>query len=595
MTHRVAVLDQDLCQPKKCGLECIKYCPVNKSGAECITLNEESKKAQIDEDICNGCGICVKVCPFDAITIINLASELATDKIHQYGPNSFRLFRLPTPRKGEVVGLLGRNGMGKSTVVNILSGNLKPNLGRYENPPEWDEILKYYSGTELKQHFEKIEHKQIRASIKPQQVYQIAQAFEGTGKDLIDKYDERGVSRKLIKELGLENSMEQDLKELSGGELQRIAVAVAASKNTEFYFFDEPSSYNDVFQRIGVARVIQNLAKIGKSVMVVEHDLTLLDFLSDYIEVLYGEPTAYGIVSRVLSTKVGINVFLDGYLPTENVRFRDKKFSFDVSSSSTDIFQEGSDVVTYPKLEKKFDSFSLTIEPGRVRKGEVLGIMGANALGKTTMMKMIAGVIKPDSGKIDKKIKIAYKPQYLQNDIDVEVISLLDKSNGSPVEGSLEEEQILEPLKIKKLYNKSVKNLSGGELQKIAVVSCLLQKVDLYALDEPSAFLDVEDRIAVAKFLQKFVRSYGKSAIVIDHDLQLMDLVSDSMVIFEGESGSVGTATSPMSKSDAMNRFLKSLDMTFRRDEKSLRPRVNKLESRLDKDQKVSGNFYYKK
>jgi len=595
MTHRVAVLDQDLCQPRKCGLECIKYCPVNKSGAECVTLNEESKKAQIDEDICNGCGICVKVCPFDAITIVNLASELAKDKIHQYGPNSFRLFRLPTPRKGEVVGLLGRNGMGKSTVVNILSGNLKPNLGRYENPPEWNEILKYYSGTELKQHFEKIEQKQIRSSIKPQQVYQIAQAFDGTGKDLIDKYDERGVSRELIKELGLENSMEQNLKELSGGELQRIAVAVAAAKDTEFYFFDEPSSYNDVFQRIGVAKVIQNLARIGKSVMVVEHDLTLLDFLSDYIEVLYGEPTAYGIVSSVLSTKVGINVFLDGYLPTENVRFRDKKFSFDVSSSSTDIFQEGSDVVTYPKLEKKFDSFSLTIKPGRVRKGEVLGIMGANALGKTTMMKMIAGVIKPDSGKIEKKIKIAYKPQYLQNDIDVEVISLLDKSNGNPVEGSLEEEQILEPLKIKKLYNKSVRNLSGGELQKVAVASCLLQKVDLYALDEPSAFLDVEDRIAVAKFLQKFVRSYGKSAIVIDHDLQLMDLVSDSMVIFEGESGSVGTATSPMSKSDAMNRFLKSLDMSFRRDERSLRPRVNKLESRLDKDQKASGNFYYKK
>ena len=594
MTHRVAVLDKDLCQPKKCGLECIKYCPVNKSGADCIVLNEESKKAQIDEDICNGCGICVKVCPFDAITIVNLASELATDKIHQYGPNSFRLFRLPTPKIGQVVGLLGRNGMGKSTVINILSGNLKPNLGRYENPPEWDEILKYYSGTELKQHFEKIEQKKIRSSIKPQQVYQITQAFDGTGKELLEKYDERGVSRELIKKLGLENSMEKSLKELSGGELQRIAVAVAASKDTEFYFFDEPSSYNDVFQRIGVARVIQNLARIGKSVMVVEHDLTLLDFLSDFVEVLYGEPAAYGIVSSVLSTKVGINVFLDGYLPAENVRFRDKKFSFDVSSSSTDIFQEGSDIVTYPKLEKKYSSFSVTIEPGRVRKGEVLGIMGANALGKTTMMKMIAGVEKPDSGSIDKKIKIAYKPQYLQNDIDVEVIALLDKANGNPVEGSLEEEQILEPLKIKKLYNKSVKNLSGGELQKVAVASCLLQKVDLYALDEPSAFLDVEDRIVVAKFLQKFVRSFGKSAIVIDHDLQLMDLVSDTMIIFEGESGIVGQATSPMPKADAMNRFLKSLDMSFRRDERSLRPRVNKLESRLDKEQKASGNYYYK-
>lgn len=594
MTHRVAVLDQDLCQPKKCGLECIKYCPVNKSGAECIVLNEETKKAQIDEDICNGCGICVKVCPFDAITIVNLASELATDKIHQYGPNSFRLYKLPTPKKGEVVGLLGRNGMGKSTVVNILSGNLKPNLGRYENPPEWDEILKHYSGTELKQHFAKIQNKEIRASIKPQQVHHIAQAFDGTGKELLDKYDERGVTRDLIKELGLQNSMEQNLKELSGGELQRLAVAAAASKDAEFYFFDEPSSYNDVFQRTGVARVIQSLATLGKSVMVVEHDLTLLDFLSDFIEVLYGESTAYGIVSSVLSTKVGINVFLDGYLPTENVRFRDKKFSFDVSSSSTDIFQEGSDIIIYPKLEKKYSKFSVTIEPGRVRKGEVLGIMGANALGKTTMMKMIAGVEKPDSGVIDKKVKIAYKPQYLQNDIDEEVISLLSKANGNPIEGSIEEEQILDPLKIKKLYNKSVKNLSGGELQKVAVASCLLQKVDLYALDEPSAFLDVEDRIAVAKFLQKFVRSFGKSAIVIDHDLQLMDLISDTMIIFEGESGKAGKATSPMPKPEAMNRFLRSLDMSFRRDEKSLRPRVNKIESRLDKDQKASGNFYYK-
>ena len=594
MTHRVAVLDQDLCQPQKCGLECIKYCPVNKSGAECVTIHEESKKAQIDEDICNGCGICVKVCPFDAITIVNLASEIATDKIHQYGTNSFRLYKLPTPRKGEVVGLLGRNGMGKSTVVNILSGKLKPNLGRYENPPEWDEIFKHYSGTELKQHFQKIEQNQIRASIKPQQIHHLAEAFDGTGNELLDKYDERGVSRELVRELGLQNSMEQSLKELSGGELQRIAVAAAASKDTEFYFFDEPSSYNDVFQRTGVARVIQGLAKIGKSVMVVEHDLTLLDFLSDYIEVLYGEPAAYGIVSNILSTKIGINVFLDGYLPNENVRFREKKFSMDVSSSSTDIFQEDTEIVNYPKLEKKFDSFSVSIEPGRVRKGEVLGIMGANALGKTTMMKMIAGVQKPDVGSVDKKIKIAYKPQYLQNDIDIEVIALLEKANGGPIEGSQEEEQILDPLKIKKLYNKSVKNLSGGELQKIAVASCLIQKVDLYALDEPSAFLDVEDRIAVAKFLQKFVRSFGKSAIIIDHDLQLMDLMSDSMIIFEGESGKTGTATSPLPKSEAMNRFLKSLDMSFRRDEKSLRPRVNKIESRLDKDQKASGNFYYK-
>jgi ATP-binding cassette subfamily E protein 1 len=328
--------------------------------------------------------------------------------------------------------------------------------------------------------------------------------------------------------------------------------------------------------------------------MVVEHDLTLLDYLSDYVDVLYGEPAAYGIVSNILSTKVGINTFLDGYLANENVRFRDKKFTFDASSSTTEQFQQGEEIISYPLLEKKFPSFSVSIESGKVRKGEVLGIMGANALGKTTMMKMIAGVEKPDSGEIDKNVKIAYKPQYLTNDVDVEVISVLDKANEIPIMGSIEEEQIVEPLKIKKLYNKSVKNLSGGELQKVAVVSCLLQKADVYALDEPSAFMDVEDRIAIAKFIQKFVRSYGKSAIIIDHDLLLMDLISDSMVIFEGTSGVEGHATSPLSKTKAMNQFLKSLEITFRRDEKTLRPRVNKDASRLDKQQKDSGNYYYK-
>lgn len=593
MTHRVAVLDKELCQPKKCGLECIKYCPVNKMGSDCIILNEETSKAQIDENICNGCGICVKVCPFDAITIVNLAEELKTDKIHQYGVNSFRLYRIPALKKGQVMGLLGRNGIGKSTVINILSGNLKPNLGNYSSPPEWNEILKHFHGTELKSHFEKITNKELKAAIKPQQVYNLVKVFDGTSKELLEKYDERNKIREFVQELGLQNSLETRVSELSGGELQRIAVAVTASREADFYFFDEPSSYNDVFQRMGVARVIQNLAKLDKSVMVVEHDLTLLDYLSDFIEVVYGEPAAYGIVANVLSTKVGINVFLDGYLPNENVRFRDAAFRFD-ASTSTDEFVTTENTIEYPFLEKKYPNFSVSIETGRVRRSEVLGIVGANALGKTTMMKMIAGVEKPDSGNIDTKVKIAYKPQYLTNDYDVEVISVLEKANNGTIEGTTEEEQIIHPMKIKKLYNKSVKNLSGGELQKVAITACLLQKVDLYALDEPSAFLDVEDRITIAKLIQRFVRSYGKSAIIIDHDIQLMDLISDSLVIFHGIPSREGHATSPKSKSEGMNQFLKSLDITYRRDETSMRPRVNKSESRLDREQKQSRQFYYR-
>ncbi|MXY38103.1 MAG: ribosome biogenesis/translation initiation ATPase RLI, partial [Cenarchaeum sp. SB0664_bin_35] len=566
MTHRVAALDSDICQPRKCGLECIKYCPVNKSGVDCIVLNEGEKKAQIDEDLCNGCGICVKVCPFDAITIVNLASELKTDKIHQYGQNSFRLYRLPVPRRGEVVGLLGRNGMGKSTVVNILSGVLVPNLGNYDDAPGWDDILRRFAGTEMKQHFESIRDKSIVSSIKPQQVHRVASAFDGTGKDLIERFDQRGVARYMIRELDLANAINQPLDELSGGELQRISIAVAASKKADFYFFDEPSSYNDIFQRTGVARVIQSLADAGSSVMVVEHDLTLLDFLSDYIEVLYGEPAAYGIVSSVLSTKVGINVFLDGYLPQENVRFREKKFTF-VASSSSDDFTNSPPMVEYTNITKKYKSFTLSVHAGIVRKGEILGIMGANALGKTTLMKILAGVEQSDTGTVIGDIKLSYKPQYLQADTDMDVSELLSRTMDGSIEGSDEEERIVYPLRITKLYTKKISSLSGGELQKVAVAASLLRKADLYCLDEPSAFLDVEDRIAIAKFIQKFVRSFGKSAVIIDHDLQLMDLVSDRIVIFEGESGRSGMAHPPATKADAMNRFLETLDISFRRDE----------------------------
>ena len=593
-THRVAVLDEELCQPKKCGLECIIYCPVNKTGGACIIQRPEDNKALISEDLCTGCGICIKKCPFDAIVIVNLAKELATDKIHQYGVNSFRFYRLPTPKKGAVVGLIGRNGMGKSTIVNVLSGNMKPNLGKYDQDVSWDEVLKYYQGTEMKSHFEKIANNTMRASIKPQLVYLIPRAFKGTTKELLSKYDERKVADKLILQLGLQNILDRDISQLSGGELQRLAVAVAAAKDAEYYFFDEPSSYNDVYQRLAVAKVMRELAEAGKSVMVVEHDMTLLDYLSDYVHIIYGEPGAYGIVSGMQSTKVGINNFLEGFLPAENVRFRDKAFKFDISAINEDVI---SDVpaASYSDLAKSFPSFSPRIAAGNVRKGEIVGIVGANALGKTTFMRMLAGVDKPDSGTIDVGAKISYKPQYLNQDYEGDVRSLMYAAYQSPIEGSPVEEQIIIPMGVKKLYEKSVRNLSGGELQKVAVAASLLREADIYAMDEPSAFLDAEDRISIAKFLQRFVRAQGKSAIIIDHDMQLIDLVADAMVIFEGQPGLTGSATAPMRKEEGMNRFLKALSITYRRDETTGRPRVNKEGGRLDRGQKQSGDYYYVK
>jgi ATP-binding cassette subfamily E protein 1 len=594
LTHRVAVLDQELCQPRKCGLECIIYCPVNKTGGECIIQRPDDGKAVISEELCTGCTICIKKCPFDAIVIVNLAQEIGVDKIHQYGVNSFRLYKIPIPKEGTVTGIVGRNGMGKSTIINLLSGNIKPNFGNYDKELGWDEILTKLSNIELRKHFEKIQSKSLRTSIKPQLVYLIPKVFKGTVTELLKKYDERRVSDVLIEELGLKYSLDRDLSTLSGGELQRVAVAVAAAKDAEYYFFDEPSSFNDIYQRLAVGRVINNLAKEGKTVMIVEHDMSLLDYLSDNIYITYGEPGAYGIVSSLQSTKVGINNFLEGYIPTENVRFRDKAYKFDISSI-TETVLSSSPIVKYTALTKTLGQFSLTVDKGEIHEGEVVGIVGANALGKTTFMRMLAGIEKIDKGSLDTTVRISYKPQYLNQDIDGDVRSLIYSTNGGPFEGTTVEEHVFSPLGIKKLYDKSIKGLSGGELQKVAISLSLIRPADVYALDEPSAFLDIEDRITFAKFIQRFTKSNGKSALIIDHDIQLIDLVSDRLVMFEGIPGIKGTGTSPTTKEIGMNNFLESLSISFRRDETTGRPRVNKESSRLDRQQKTDGNYYYLK
>ncbi|MEM3614135.1 MAG: ribosome biogenesis/translation initiation ATPase RLI [Nitrososphaerales archaeon] len=591
MVHRVAVVDLDNCHSRKCGLECIKFCPVNKGGSECIILNDDGK-AVISEELCTGCGICVKKCPFEAITIVNLAEQLKEEKIHQFGVNGYRLFRLPIPRKGAVVGLVGKNGVGKSTTIKILSGTLKPNLGYYDAAPDWDKIIEAFKGTELKEYFEKIASKSIKISVKPQAVYLLSKVWKGTGKELLKTYDEKGAADKLAEALNLKEALNKSVSEMSGGECQRLAVAVAASKDAEVYFFDEPSSYNDVYQRMAVAEVIRSLASEGKSVIVAEHDLTLLDYLSDYIHILYGEPGVYGIVSKVQTSRVGINILLDGYIPEENIRFRDRPIKFD-TTAPIDKVDAQYPVASYTQIVKNYPGFTLRVDEGEVKKGEVIGILGANALGKSTFLKLIAGVEQPDEGSLTITAKISYKPQYLNSDVDGDVRTLLDKASNGKIDSGLYQSQIIQPLGITKLLDKQVRDLSGGELQKVAIAACLLQDADIYALDEPSAFIDVEDRFILAKAINRFVKAEGKSALVVDHDIQLIDIVSDRLLIFTGKPAVEGRVSPALSKEDGMNLFLKSLGITYRRDVESGRPRVNKPGSKLDRFQKSSGSYYY--
>ncbi|MGI0085820.1 MAG: ATP-binding cassette domain-containing protein, partial [Nitrososphaerales archaeon] len=224
--------------------------------------------------------------------------------------------------------------------------------------------------------------------------------------------------------------------------------------------------------------------------------------------------------------------------------------------------------------------------------GEVIGILGANALGKTTFLKILSGLETPTSGNVDVSVKVAYKPQYLSADAETDVISYFRGINKN-VDTGLIQSQLITPLNLSKLFEKELKTLSGGELQKVAIVGTLLQDAMIYAFDEPSAFIDVEDRIVLAKAIQRFVRSMGKTALVIDHDIQLVDIVSDSLMIFSGDPSKEGRAGKPVGKAEGMNAFLRELGITYRRDITTGRPRVNKPGSKLDRAQKEQRKYYY--
>ena len=151
---------------------------------------------------------------------------------------------------------------------------------------------------------------------------------------------------------------------------------------------------------------------------------------------------------------------------------------------------------------------------------------------------------------------------------------------------------VIRALGVDELLAKQVNNLSGGEAQAVAIAICLGREADLYLLDEPSAHLDANARMEAAKAIRRTMESNEKAAFVIDHDVYFIENVSDSLLVFEGEGGKHGLAEGPFKLRAGMNRFLGGVDVTFRRDHDSKRPRINKEASRKDREQRAKGDYY---
>ncbi|PSP95144.1 ribosome biogenesis/translation initiation ATPase RLI [Halobacteriales archaeon QS_4_62_28] len=602
----IAVVDLDRCQPDRCNYECMNFCPPNRTGKECIVKRGDAydegeeyagsdDQVWISEEICLGetCGICVEKCPFDAIEIINLPQELTDEPIHRYGENSFALYGLPAPQEGRVTGILGPNGIGKTTAVHVLADEMTPNLGQFEGEPSWEAVLDEYRGTELQDYLESLREGDVTVARKPQYVDQIPDQFDGKARTLLEQTDERGALDELIERTGIGPVVDNHIDDLSGGELQRVALVATLARDADFYFLDEITPYLDIGQRMITAQLIQELAADeDRSMLVVEHDLAILDLLADALHVAYGEPGAYGIITPPKSTKNGINEYLSGYLENENMRFRQQEIEFEEHAPRS--LSTGDIVIEYPDLSKSYGDgeFSLDVEGGAIRESEVLGVVGPNGIGKSTFAKLLAGRLEPDGGTVDADLDIAYKPQYIEIDQPMRVDAFLS-SITDDFGSSYWNTEIAQPLQLEAIMEQQLTDLSGGERQRVAIAACLSKDADLYLLDEPSAHLDVEQRVLATSAIRRYAENHDATAMVIDHDIYMIDLLSDRLLVFDGEPAKRGHASPPVGMRAGMNEFLANLDVTFRRDERTSRPRINKPGSQLDREQKREGEYYY--
>lgn len=597
---RVASVEKDLCNPRKCQLECVRFCPINRTGKKAIEVPQNPNKAVIYEEVCVGCGICVRKCPFQAITVVNLPDELEKNVVHRYGPNAFKLYGLPVPHEGKVVGVIGRNGIGKTTALRILAGELVPNLGAVDSKPSWDSALNFFRGSELYNYFSKLANKKIRVVHKVQHVDMIRAYIKGHVGEVLERIDERGVLGELKKILDVESLLEKKISTLSGGELQKVAVTAALLRDADVYVFDEPASYLDVRERLRVSKAIRTYVSSRAHTIVVEHDLTMIDYVADLVSVVYGEPGVYGIYSKVYSVGSGVNHFLGGYLPAENMRIRSDPVVFNTKPEQR-VLELGlkQTYLMWLQMSKTLDGFTLDADQGEIKIGEVVGVVGPNGIGKTTFARLIVGEIEPDSGYVPfRGLKISYKPQYIKGEVFPwgyvgEALENIAKEGIASSEWFTEE--VIRKFKLHKLREKRISELSGGELQKFSIAIALARDADLYVLDEPSAFLDVDERIAVAKAIRKIIEGRRTACLVVDHDLMLIDYISDRLIVFSGEPGVRGRSVGPVDVRKGMNMLLKELEVTFRRDTKTGRPRVNKPDSYLDRYLKSMGEYYYTK
>jgi ATP-binding cassette subfamily E protein 1 len=662
---RLAIVDKEKCKPTKCSKECIKKCPPQRSGKKVIEIIDiedisilgstktissfgsaiqnmeidKNKIAKIVESQCIGCGQCIPACPFSAIKIINVPEENPLDIVHRYGPNAFRLYKLPLMKKNSVIGLVGQNGIGKTTLVDILSNKFLPNFEQFNKLPSTQEIITRFRGSVMQTYLKDLYSNKLIFSIKEQKIKQMIKGKQNmTIREYINEQLNIGSTDDITTDqlakldaLSLISLFDNKLSTLSGGELQRLLICVTCLRPANVYIFDEPSNFLDVKQRLEVAKLIRSVSNTNTYVLVIEHDLSLMDYIADDIHILFGVPSAFGIVSNPLTVSNGINEYLEGYIKTQNIRFRDEAFNLKpqneirLSESADELVTNGNNTLTqrqnpntvlYDATTITYPNFTLQIPSGIISLSNNINIiLGENGTGKTTFINYLASHTNTDSQYThDHAWGISYKDQHTNirkffNKTTKLYPTVLELFYHSDTRKSyldpLFQSDVVSTLGIKQLEGRMLDELSGGELQRVMITYCLAMPANIYLLDEPSSNLDIENRLAVTKAIKKFASSFDKCIFLIEHDIMMSVSIAQefgSKILFVKKNitnntensenmSTISIVSEPLDFSTGINYFLSEMGITMRIAGHN-RPRINKYGSQMDQEQKHNGIYY---
>ncbi|KAH0886923.1 hypothetical protein HID58_063019 [Brassica napus] len=497
----------------------------------------------------------------EARQVTNVANDVPLDiPTHRYGPGSFDIHGLPNLYLGTVVGLLGGKSTGKTTCLKILAGQLKPNLGRFEDPPEWDEIIDHFDTEHIRTYLTRLQTNTLNVALKSQDltVYRSSltvrtslEESKGTGFDSMEE---------LIEDLDMTSMLDTCVTDLSDAELQRFAIASTIVQMADVYLFDEPTIFLDARQKYQVARVILSVVKPDRYVCITDNDMSVLDLVCDHI--LYtGEETTSG------------EVHLDHYPLTL------EELSEEIVTPPT---------YRYPEtVVKGFGTFSLHVMGGDLRSSEITVVLGNMHTGKTLFLEWLNRIsVGQDFSHKDQKM---IKCENRHDTVATHLYRLIRFSSLDRVF----QELVLKPLGIVKILDKRIKEVSQSTLQKIAIATCLGQEgARVFLLDEPSIHLDARERVIAAQTIKRFIAYSRKAALVVEQDFMMATYLADRVIVVQGEPGVQSTVNSPVLMSNGVNQYLSDLNITCRTNRFTSLARMNKPRSVEDEEQKTGGHFF---